>query len=122
VKLLIQLNTRTEVEKVKYLFESSGVPIEVANENTAAGFGSLAALHQYAVWVVFDEQFEDAKALLNDSNHIVQHPIDMQHYIDTMNKNEAQVRSKLQSKMIVIGVLCILFVVALVAVIANISG
>ena len=60
-----------EYFRIKLLFEQKGIAAHFANEDSARNFGFLHPAGRYAIYVVFEEQYEDAKKLLvNDDHHV----------------------------------------------------
>jgi len=77
VKLLTEVADQVEVDRIRLLMESNGIPIYLANEDTARNIGFVSPARQYQIWVYEDEQYEGAAALLRDKNYTVKNPIDV---------------------------------------------
>ncbi len=79
--------------------EQCGIPAVVQGENTARMITSML-MTQPSLWIYLDDQFEDALALVNDPDHQVAEPIDVDEFYrlnenvsnDTALMNEALVR------------------------------
>jgi len=67
----------SELQRLKLLFESNRILIHVGNENTARNYGMYHPSGSYALFTVFDGQYQDAKLLLNDERHLVKKPVDL---------------------------------------------
>jgi len=65
VKKLCCENSLEGCEAIKAAIEAAGIPCVIRNEATASLFVDQAGLEWPEVWVVNDEQFDQAWALLN---------------------------------------------------------
>ena len=110
MKLLTQVSDLNELGRLKTLFETRGVLIHVANENTARNLGAISAVTTYALFVVLDEQYSDARMLLADENHVVENTVDIEAYAEHVEQNKSNVLSHML-KYAVIGGIVILSVI-----------
>jgi hypothetical protein len=83
MKLLTETMDLDELNGVRMLLESNGIPVFVGNEDTARNMGFMLPARRYGIFVLYDEQFHDAQCLLSDETHIVHNKID----IDEFRKN-----------------------------------
>ncbi len=99
MKLLFQSGEKSEIDDARLLLESKGIPVFVGNETSAQNLGIVLATRRYAFWVVFDEQFEDALALLKDREHEVSNPVDIDAYYREMDHVREKSTENLFNKM-----------------------
>ena len=79
--------------------EQCGIPAVVQGENTARMITSML-MTQPSLWIYLDNQLEDARALVKDSEHEVAEPIDVDEFYrlnenisnDTALMNKALIR------------------------------
>ena len=81
--------------RLRILFESKGIAIHIANEDSARNFGFILPPRKYEVFVVFEEQLEDALALLEDETHEVNNPIDLEDYQAYISEHQPDTTKKL---------------------------
>lgn len=60
--------------KIVSLLNDKGIPTFVKNTRGATGLGSS----RYRIFVCLDEHMEDAQALLQNPDHAVRHPVDVE--------------------------------------------
>lgn len=75
MKLFKSFEHLSEAELVAIQMRNKGIMTHVANRNSknlgAIGAGPL----QVGLWVVLDEQYEDARQLYDNPNHVVSDPL-----------------------------------------------
>ena len=76
MRILLHSTDLTEIESLRLLLESHGIPVFVGSENSAAATGAVIA-NKMTLWVCLDDQLDDARALLDDPGHTVAAPIDV---------------------------------------------
>ena len=91
--LLTEVAEVEEYYRIKSLFEMKGIPIHTANEDTARNFGVFHPVGKYAIHVLFEEQFDDARALLLNENHEVETAIDLSGYQDHVEAHNYQTKA-----------------------------
>jgi hypothetical protein len=91
MKLLTQAFNLEELSRLKNLFAQHGVLIHVANENTARNFSMMPWIGNYALFVVLEKQYSDAKMLLADKNHVVTSKVVLDAYEQHVEQNKAYV-------------------------------
>src|SRR5688572_18209376 len=84
MKLLTEITDIDELNRIRFLLESNGIPIFVGNEDTARNVGYVPSVGKQSVFVIYDEQFHDAQYLLKDENHEVKKKIDMDEFRKNM--------------------------------------
>lgn len=87
--LLTEISEIEEFYRIKTLFESKGIAAYFGNQDSARSFGMLHPAGKYAVHIMLDEQFEDARKLLSDPHHTVQSPVELSEFSDEKNKAAA---------------------------------
>jgi hypothetical protein len=92
LKLLTEIIDVNELYRIKILFESKGVAIFVSNEDSARNMGFTYPARKYGVFVIYEEQFEDAYNLLNDELYEVNNPIDIVKHREQL-ESEQQIKS-----------------------------
>jgi len=103
--LLTEVAEIEEYYRIKSLFEMKGVPIHTGNEDTARNFGVFHPVGKYAIHVLFEEQLDDARALLVDENHIIENPVDLSLYQEHKEANEQQTKVKILKVLLMLLVL-----------------
>jgi len=88
---MILLTEIAEIEgyyRLRALLEMKGIVLHVGNENTARNFGVFHPVGRYAIHILFEEQYEDARALLFDENHQVQKPMQVNQFKQLQESNQ----------------------------------
>jgi hypothetical protein len=83
---LTSVDTEAEADDLQLLFEASGIPIFVQSDFTREDPANRFADFGYRIHIWIDEQLEDAKRLIKDSDHQVRHPVDVQQFYAELNK------------------------------------
>ncbi len=68
MKLIREVEFNDSLEDAHRLLQSKGIAVRVANEKSKGGKPSLVGFRR-GVWVLSDDQYEDAKVLLRDPGH-----------------------------------------------------
>jgi hypothetical protein len=113
MKLLFESTDRDEIYSTRILLESRGIPVFIGNEDSAINFGPLHPARNYSLWVYIDEQCEDALALLDNIDHEVRRPVDIEKYSQSLEQLSTQNRQKLFNGLMLALILAIALVVAL---------
>lgn len=114
MRLLTELIDINELNRIKILFESKGIPVFVGNEDSARNMGLLIPARQYEVFVIFEEQFYDAQCLLKDEHYIVGNQVDMNEYRRHLESIKPNVNNKMPGVTIIIGMIVALIFIILV--------
>ena len=101
MKLLTEVADITEFHRLKLLLESRGILIHVGNEDSARNFGYFHPVGKYAIHVVYEEQFPDALKLMEDEDHIVESPLDIEKIHRDIHENQLAANSRLLKASIV---------------------
>ena len=100
MRLLFEESNRNEVDRIRLLLESNGIPVYIGNEDSARNFNFVALAQKYGVWVVEDHQYDCAKALLDDETYEVKEPVDVEEYHRMARENPVDVYSFVYQKII----------------------
>ena len=91
--LLTEVSDIEEYYRIKALFEMKGVLIHTGNEDSARNFGVFHPVGKYAIHVLFDEQVNDARALLLNPEHEVETPLDLSDYQSHKELSDKQTKT-----------------------------
>ena len=116
MKLLFESIERSEIDSARILLESRGIPIFVGNEDSARNFGLVYPARKYALWVCIDEQYEDALALLDNNDHEIRMPVDIQEYHKSFEQLRSQNTQKLFNglMLVLVAVITLIFAMAVI--------
>ncbi len=112
MKLLTEVADINELTRLRILFDSKGIAIHVANEDSARNLGFILPVRKYALFVVFDDQMQDALALLDDETHEVKKTVDLNEYYSYISKHQPEATNK------IFNTLMSIFLVVVIALIA----
>ena len=113
MKLLTEVSDITEFYRLKLLLESNGILIHVGNEDTARNFGFFHPVGKYAIHVVYEEQLDDAIKLMEDENHIVVSPLDIEEIKNEIQENQSAANTRLLNIVLKAAVVTIIAVACL---------
>lgn len=103
MKLLYQSSDRQDIEASRLLLESRGIPVHVSNEDTNRNLSYMSIAVQLGIWVIFDEQYNDAITLLGDDTHEVENPIDIDEFHSMLDKkHKERTKSNFDRSMLVL--------------------
>jgi hypothetical protein len=103
MKLLTETTDISELSHVRLLLESNGIPIFVGNEDAARNLGYMLPIRKYGVFVVYDEQLDDAIKLMADDSHVVEYQIDMEEYRQYAERSAPNTLNKILKATLVVG-------------------
>ena len=117
MKLIHKASTLKEAEEIKMLLENAGIPTSISNK----GYAQLRVLfipHVLGVFIYNSSQYQDAIALLNNKNHIVRNPIDIDAFYESINTPDMQATAyaamnRFLLGMVLFGVICGLLIYVL---------
>lgn len=113
MKLLYESSDRYEIEGCKLLLESRGIPVHISNEDSNRNLSYMALAVKLGIWVVFEDQYNDAVALLNDDTHEVENPRSIEAYHSALNEAQGKMaESNFDKAMLLLVLLLILGIVA----------
>ncbi len=87
--LLTEVSEIEEFYRIKLLFEQKGILAHYGNQDSARTYGVFHPVGKYAIYIMMDEQFEDAKQLLIDESHIAENPIHVSEVEQASHKSMA---------------------------------
>ncbi|MDX1491722.1 MAG: DUF2007 domain-containing protein [Pseudohongiellaceae bacterium] len=85
MELLLETNDPNEINEIKILLESNGIPVFIGNENTARNLQYIQAAAKLTLWVYIKDQYQDAKLLLQDSSHEVKNKVNVEEFYSTLD-------------------------------------
>lgn len=88
--LLTELDQIEEYYRIKSLFEMKGILLFTGNEDSARNFGFFHPVGKYAIHILYHEQLADAQALLENENHDVVNPMNVEQYQAHQRETKAQ--------------------------------
>lgn len=77
MKLIRETKDKNELDRLRTLLESRGVPVHVDGENQQHLGGHAMPFLRYRLHIILDFQYEDAMKLLEDEHYQVADPVDM---------------------------------------------
>ena len=95
MKLLFETTNRTEVDNARFLLESNGIPVFIGNENAGTMLGPVFTARQFAIWVVLEQHYYDAEQLLENAEHEVSEPVDVQAFYADFEKQKPRALYKM---------------------------
>jgi len=117
MKLIQKATTLEEAQEIKTLLENAGIPVSITNKGFAR-LHSYFILNMLGVFIYNSSQYKDAIALLNNKNHIVRNPIDVDAFYESINSPDMkatayQAMNRFLLGMILFGVICVVLMYAL---------
>ena len=114
MKLLTETTDISELSHVRILLESNGIPVFVGNEDTARNLGYILPLRKYGVFVIYDEQLEDAIKLMGDDSHVVEYQIDMEDFRQHTERSAPNALKKILKATLIVGFFTLVLLYGLV--------
>ncbi len=114
MKLLKRTTEKSEADNIKMILESNGIPVFIGNEDSARIFPVMGSLNPYFVFVVHDEQHQDAQMLLKNEEHVVSNPIEMDEYNQHLSNNSPDALNIIFKNVMRIGLAFVAVIVFLV--------
>ena len=117
MKLVYKATTLEGANEIKTLLESAGIPASISNSNFAS-LNLFFIPHSLGIFIYDPSQYQDAIALINNQNHIVHNPIDVDAFYNSLN-NEQSTKSAYKAMndfifgMIAFGLICGLLIYVL---------
>lgn len=102
MKLLLKTKEKNELDRVRMLLESRGIPVHVDGENQHHLGGHAMPFIQYRLNVVLDAQYDDALKLLEDENHEVAEPVDMEAFREQQEQAAPEAMNRILGWMAVV--------------------
>lgn len=95
MKLLRETKDKNELDRIRTLLESRGVPVHVGEENQHHLGGHVMPFLRYRLHVVLDFQYDDALKLLEDENHEVAEPVDLEAFREYQQQAQPDVMNRM---------------------------
>jgi hypothetical protein len=114
MQLLTETMDINELMRLRILFESNGIAIYVSNEDSARNFGFIYPARKYGIFVVYENQLEDARALLENEDYEVQNPINLEAHRAYLEQQAPESTKKIFNVLMNIIVISACVVIALV--------
>lgn len=106
MKLLRETKDKSELDRIRVLLESRGIPVHVGDENQHHLGGHAMAFLRYRLHVVLDFQYEDALKLLEDENHEVAEPVDIEEFRNYQRASQPEVLNRILGWLVVAVIVC----------------
>ncbi|MGD8555842.1 MAG: hypothetical protein PVJ14_00660 [Chromatiales bacterium] len=104
----MQLN---DLIALRDMLEANGIPAVIQDDNTARMITPVTTMGQ-GLWIYIDSQESEAKALLENPDHVVANPVDIKAFYE-VSRNITDDRSFVNMAMIRLGLLLGMFLIAL---------
>ena len=75
MKLLISSRSGEDLSEKSELLESKGVLVYLSSDNSRSLNGLATGATTQEIWVIIDEQYEEAKNILVDPSYVVKNPL-----------------------------------------------
>ena len=88
MQFVYKASTLEGANEIKALLESSGIPASISNK----GFASLNLFfipHSLGIFIYDSSQYQDAIAVLNNQDHIVSNPVDIEAFYNSLNSEQS---------------------------------
>lgn len=92
MRMLQRYASRAEAMERAAFLQSQGIATHVSDMTAMRVNLAHQGLYRAGLWVVFEAQYDDAQALLNDPDHAVQQPLDAAQMAYLETQGEANVR------------------------------
>ena len=117
MKFVYRADTFEGATEIKQLLEGSGIPTSISNKRYAQMQLPFYPRH-LGIFIYVNSQYNDAVSLINNANHKVSNPIDIQEFYDTLEQPAAKsgvynAMNNFIIGMIAFGVVCGLLIYAL---------
>jgi hypothetical protein len=88
MKYVYKATTLGGANEIKALLENSGIPASISNSNFAS-LNLFFIPHSLGVFIYNPSQYDDAIALINNQDHIVSNPVDVDEFYKSLNNDES---------------------------------
>ncbi len=122
MKLLFETTDVNELNALRILMESNGIVVHVGNEDSARNASIMSRLTKYAIFIVYEQQYPDALALLDNEEHVVEHTIDIEEYQRMQDEHKSAVLTKIFKTVMSITALLLIFCFGLVWLMETLDG
>ena len=88
MKLVCKCNNLIDAESIKQNLEDAGIPANITGQEAYhLQLGALMS-NSLGVWVFIDEQFNDAKAVLNNPDHRVYSAVNVERFYTELEQRQ----------------------------------
>ena len=117
MKLVYKATSLEGANEIKSLLESSGIPAYISNSNFAS-LNLFFIPQSLGIFIYDPSQYQDAITLINNKDHIVQNPIDVEAFYKSLSSEQStksafNVMNDFIVCMIVFGLICGLLIYVL---------
>lgn len=114
MKFICRAYSLEEANQIKFLLENAGIPAFVSNKRFAQLNVPFVA-HSLGVFIYIKSQYQDAIALINNEQHVVREPVDVDEFyrILASSPHKEAVHNAMNNfiwAMLAIGVICALLI------------
>ena len=117
MKLVYKATSLEGANEIKSLLEGAGIPASVSNSNFAS-LNLFFIPHSLGIFIYDPSQYQDAITLINNQDHIVQNPIDVEAFYKSLNSEQStksafKAMNDFIAGMVVFGLICGLLIYVL---------
>lgn len=114
MNLLTETVDINELNRLRILFHLNGIPIFIGNEDSARNFLIGHPASNYGIFVIYEEQFNDARQLLDDENHVVENQIDMDKHTQDIAQLQPSTRDQLFNAVMTIAIVVVIVIIGFI--------
>src|SRR5712664_2072688 len=86
MRLLVESRDSGELDRLKAKLDKKGIPVFISAEHSfGKGIQAVPGL-----WVCLNEQFNDAEAVLNNENHEVEAPVNVEEFYRLLKREQRE--------------------------------
>ncbi len=119
MKLLTEVMEHEELTRIRILFDSKGIPVFIGNEDSARNFGFIYPARKYSIFVIYEEQYQEALSLLDNDTYEVQNPVDPDEHQKLIETNSKNSFNKLFKVITIIGAVLFISIAILIIISVN---
>ena len=105
MELFFETDDLNEINEIKVLLESNGIPIFIGNENTARNLQYLGPNAKLTLWLLLKEQLEDARLLMQDPDHEVKNQVNISEFYSSLESHSKESAKIFMDRFMLIAVL-----------------
>lgn len=95
MKPIFSSDDLNEINAMKLRMETHGIPVFIKNEHTGRNLHILGDYAKQALCVLLEDQLDDALALVENENHVVEHPVDVADFYAELEESNHTTRHRL---------------------------
>lgn len=77
---LISVDTKDQAGIFQRRCEANGIPLFIQGEYTQLDLTNRVVTYGYRIYICLDNQLDDARQLISNPDHVVQHPVNVTEY------------------------------------------